>query len=514
MGFLHWQGSSSRHARLGHRLYGTPSSVAPILPSPVEAFEPGELLRSASGLLEGCFELRGDKIRDEMLTPLMQIVEPVDLTFLAVVYAITCKNGIADRFFGGRRKQERCGDLKSMLADRSECEARNLRSLPLALFRPLRLLCCRIFPMFYLTDVVAKLCRNFGMVVPAAASTAVSTVGYGIFAANLIASLKRFGIARVLSRHQGSLWRNRLETIDRVGDALVWTIVAIVCLELLSVQCGFALTSLLTFGGVGSLVLGLAFQEPLSNVVAGVLLALSNPFDVGDEVDLGDGVTGYVVDLGWYRTLVRGYDNRVITVPNAQITGATTTNYSRMEYKLFATKLVLRQRDFQKCENLIPALREELSRLPAVVDVPEDNLSLRVFLAGLGAGGTPEIEIEVHLIGNNDDAFFLWKQQALVTIRRVLDRHECELSIRAAVSLKSGLQDYENAEAFGRPKVVNEHMLAVRPKDPLAPATVYAGELLPYDDDDDDDSNHSINNEHRLEHPKTSPIPAVPSFSY
>ena len=81
--------------------------------------------------------------------------------------------------------------------------------------------------------------------------------------------------------------------------------------------------------GIGSLVIALALQDTLSNLVSGFLLLFSSPFKVGDWIEVGD-TQGRVSDLNWRAVTIShtgfGYD---IVIPNGTLAKATITNYAR-----------------------------------------------------------------------------------------------------------------------------------------------------------------------------------------
>jgi len=58
------------------------------------------------------------------------------------------------------------------------------------------------------------------------------------------------------------------------------------------------------------------------------MLIIFRPFNVGEYVEAG-GTAGIVEDLAVFATTFKTPDNKTITVPNANITNGTITNYSR-----------------------------------------------------------------------------------------------------------------------------------------------------------------------------------------
>jgi small-conductance mechanosensitive channel len=81
---------------------------------------------------------------------------------------------------------------------------------------------------------------------------------------------------------------------------------------------GVAQTAL---GGAGivAVIAGFAAQEALSNVVSGLFIIAFKPFKVGDIIELEDTKEGTVVDITLRHTVIRGYDNRMIVIPNSII---------------------------------------------------------------------------------------------------------------------------------------------------------------------------------------------------
>lgn len=87
------------------------------------------------------------------------------------------------------------------------------------------------------------------------------------------------------------------------------------------------LSSLATAAGVGSLVIALALQDTLSNLVSGLLLLLARPFKVGDWIDAG-GTQARVTEQNWWSvTLYHSGWGYSITIPNGTLASATITNY-------------------------------------------------------------------------------------------------------------------------------------------------------------------------------------------
>ncbi|GGY28493.1 mechanosensitive ion channel protein [Rhodanobacter panaciterrae] len=96
--------------------------------------------------------------------------------------------------------------------------------------------------------------------------------------------------------------------------------------------------------GTAGLAIGLALQGSLSNLAWGVLLAVFQPFRVGDYVSAG-GVEGTVESLNLLHTLLILPDNREAIVPNGKIGSDAIVNFNRRGMRRFELKFGIAYRD-------------------------------------------------------------------------------------------------------------------------------------------------------------------------
>ena len=114
--------------------------------------------------------------------------------------------------------------------------------------------------------------------------------------------------------------------IPFVASLVYYVVLAVVIIAVLSLF-GIQTTSLVAVLGAAGLAVGLALQGTLSNFAAGVMLLLFRPFKVDDLVEIG-GITGKVVAVMIFSTVLKTADNVMITVPNSQTWGSTIKNYN------------------------------------------------------------------------------------------------------------------------------------------------------------------------------------------
>ncbi len=80
--------------------------------------------------------------------------------------------------------------------------------------------------------------------------------------------------------------------------------------------------------GIGSVAIGFAFKDILQNFLSGILILLTEPFKIGDQIYVNkEGFEGTVTDIQTRATFVKTYDGRKIVIPNSELfTGSVTVN--------------------------------------------------------------------------------------------------------------------------------------------------------------------------------------------
>jgi len=91
------------------------------------------------------------------------------------------------------------------------------------------------------------------------------------------------------------------------------------------------LMGLVTTSAVLTAVVGLAIQEPLKDLIAGLELQLSDDLRLGDLVEIAGGqaqARGRVESVSWRDTTLRTFDGVRVVLPNTQVTGGILRNLS------------------------------------------------------------------------------------------------------------------------------------------------------------------------------------------
>ncbi len=125
------------------------------------------------------------------------------------------------------------------------------------------------------------------------------------------------GIGKLVSR--AARKRDRQSLGDVGGSLLRWAIVVIGFMLAVTIVAPSVTPGDLFAGlGVSSVAIGFAFKDILQNMLAGILILLRQPFEVGDQIVSG-GHEGTVEKIETRATLIKTYDGRRVVIPNSDI---------------------------------------------------------------------------------------------------------------------------------------------------------------------------------------------------
>ena len=208
-----------------------------------------------------------------------------------------------------------------------------------------------------------------------------------------IGHLMRSFETRIISRtSETALDETALPMVNR----FVRFIVIAIGLLLAMTHLGLEIGPLLAGAGVAGLALSLAAKDTLSNLIAGVLLIMDRPFQVGDRIELWNapretGTWGDVIEIGLRATKIRNPDNLVVVVPNNEIMRRDIINYTMSgdDIRLRIPFSCAYESDIERAKVLLKEAAHEVQGVkldPAPIVIvrgfgpSEVNLQLRVWI--------------------------------------------------------------------------------------------------------------------------------------
>ncbi|MAZ29588.1 MAG: mechanosensitive ion channel protein [Cytophagaceae bacterium] len=161
--------------------------------------------------------------------------------------------------------------------------------------------------------------------------------------------------------------------------------------------------SLLASAGLATVILGIAAQSTLGNIIAGIQIAITRPAQIGDTVIIDD-EWGYVEDIRFTYMVVRTWDWRRLIVPLKDIVSNTFENWSMTsahqirpvilfaDYKIDVQKV----RDhFEKILKSSEHWDEQHPPVVQVVDMTEKSIKIRCLCSAKDASSTWDLHCEL-----------------------------------------------------------------------------------------------------------------------
>ncbi|MBQ6136696.1 MAG: mechanosensitive ion channel family protein [Kiritimatiellae bacterium] len=184
----------------------------------------------------------------------------------------------------------------------------------------------------------------------------------------LAIKLVDMAIRKALSRAD----RKRTLLIDFVVSVVrkgCWTILGVMILGRLGVNVGPLVAGI----GATGFILGFAFQESLGNLASGMMIALNEPFKVGDFVEAA-GHSGAIVEVNMMATIMNTGDNKKIVLPNKSVWGGPIVNYSAMDTRRVDLSVGIAYES--DIDLAVGVIRETLASLPGVLRDPEPRVAV------------------------------------------------------------------------------------------------------------------------------------------
>ncbi|MBZ5618555.1 MAG: mechanosensitive ion channel family protein [Acidobacteriia bacterium] len=166
--------------------------------------------------------------------------------------------------------------------------------------------------------------------------------------------------------------------VTTLTENLAQLAVVLLGIVLLLKAIGLEITPMLTALGVGGLAVALALQDTLSNLFAGFYVAVARQIRLGDYIKLNTGEEGYVCDIGWRNTTIRGLGNNMIIIPNSKLAQAIVTNYYLPEKRMSASLQVgvSYECDPERIERvLLEVARQSAGEIPGMLSEPAPSVA-------------------------------------------------------------------------------------------------------------------------------------------
>ncbi|RUA02505.1 MAG: hypothetical protein DSY89_02725 [Deltaproteobacteria bacterium] len=169
------------------------------------------------------------------------------------------------------------------------------------------------------------------------------------------------------------------DLLERLSGIIVYIIAGVLALDFLGVN----VMPFIAGAGVMGIAVGFAAKDTLSNFIAGILLLIDRPFEIGDRIELwhappGSASWGDVVDIGLRATKIKNTDNIIIVIPNNTIMTRDIINYTANDsiIRVRVNIGVAYDTDIKKAKTLITDVAASASW---ILSSPEPKVVVRNF---------------------------------------------------------------------------------------------------------------------------------------
>lgn len=164
--------------------------------------------------------------------------------------------------------------------------------------------------------------------------------------------------------------------LEEITGVVLFAVAAILIIQnTLKIQ----LTTVLATSALITVVIGLALQETLGNLFAGLALQLDPAYQVGDWIHTGENLLGRVEEVTWRATKLRTLNNDLIIIPNGQIAKEKLTNHS-FPLGPHATRVTVNVTYGLPPNKVDSVVKESLLQVPNVTMEPAPDIRLNAFL--------------------------------------------------------------------------------------------------------------------------------------
>ncbi|CAM4157202.1 mechanosensitive ion channel family protein [Acinetobacter pragensis] len=176
----------------------------------------------------------------------------------------------------------------------------------------------------------------------------------------LLARLFKFFVRKTLAEKSYTK-QNLVLVLNRVGSSAIMFFGFLIAMVI--AIPGFTPGQLMSALGIGSVAIGFAFKDIFQNLLSGILILLSEPFKIGDDI-IVSGMEGTVEDIQIRATFLRSPDGRRIVIPNATVyTSAVTVNTAYPRRRCEFVVGIGYEDDVQKAKDIIMKILDKDSTI-------------------------------------------------------------------------------------------------------------------------------------------------------
>lgn len=178
---------------------------------------------------------------------------------------------------------------------------------------------------------------------------------------------------------------------------------------------GYSVSSVLAGLGIGGAAVALASKDTLANIFGSLVVFFDHPFDIGDWIEV-NGISGSVEEIRLRSTIIRTWDNSLVTMPNQLLTTASINNFERRHKRKMECNFgVLYSTTADQIEKIVSDIKQYILENP-------DLYAPNHYVGFLGFGDSSlDIEVVVFTLETSKAEHMAVRQKFLLQVMRIVE---------------------------------------------------------------------------------------------
>lgn len=203
---------------------------------------------------------------------------------------------------------------------------------------------------------------------------------------------------------------------------IIRVIIYIIAVFIIFAEIGYDLSGLVTGLGLGSVVLTLAVQDTIKNLLGGIIIFMDKPFSVGEYIKFNN-YQGTVEDMTLRSTRIRTLDDALVQIPNSLIVSSAVEDLSKIKRRRYNLEFeMVLNTEIEKIEILKEKIYENLMQNENVF---KDTIN--VHFTEVGTNGFKMIVICYFNVSDYME-FLDLKEELNKDIMRIIKKENIELA--------------------------------------------------------------------------------------
>jgi len=262
-----------------------------------------------------------------------------------------------------------------------------------------------------ITIILQQLLVDFLTLLPKLIAALV-VFAVGLYLASIIRRLIRRGLERRTKNPQP------ITLLSQLAYWLAVLLVAAISLQMI----GFNLTAFLAGLGIAGITIGFALQDVSKNFIAGMLMLIQQPFDIGELIEVS-GYTGKVLAIDLRTTQIRTTDGKLVLIPNGEVMISPITNYSQAESRRVAISTGVAYESDP--ESVRQTALEAIAGVPGIQGEPAPDVLFENF-------GSPTLDLTIYFwIDTSQTNVASAKDAGLKAIKSAFDQAQINMPLPA-----------------------------------------------------------------------------------